>query len=836
MYEEAAAVQDVSGWGGSKTGPFITLAYAASAENLLGGSHTPHKILAYAAGASGSKLAVTGVNLQKYVGKDMVIRRPGFKPQVEPIYSCDGPIEQIQAVHEMESKKPQPYILVRTQRSVIMLNITYGAGSTAGDMSFVARCVATISTKMTGGNSFLYFAVNPWQSEQIAIMDVTGMWSLWNFALKNSHRTVLAQTVPQMGASGSICESGKTVSWVNMVWGRSQVELIIATRTKLLSVNVELNSQTDLFPSIAKSIGRDVEIISLRRPRSDRNFVILLTNYMLHILRAESDIETALTWRHYRHPEDKTLCCADWRAGKERWFFLYSRHNPNISILRLSEGLRAFDTLILVLRKTDNPILSLTILEGSTEASGHQNSGRNADLFSIVAIQSKFDVWKHDFTLNPNVNTSLFRRPRKAKRAPISSEMIDTSDEDIGADDSASGDLDLGVSLEKLTLDQTRPPGPRTSVLNLGRVYREAFNDATPLYKTGVTVDGVSFVAAYIERVKFALRERNEIPNTGFYSILHLASPGGLFEDVDALVKAIQQLLFEGGNSDMAIIRSESSKTGSEISSAALGSQDQDAGAAVSLTAAGRRYDALAGIWLDSLPIDAPAAARLRRERLARMVSIDTFLCSLGAYSVLAPSSQGLRPTVVNWGSGDTQEVQSSGSLQPYSLLLGDAVGSSGASGVNSRASSKSRIGGVIPRLFLENFTPVTHSSPGDDDMEALLNDWNIEELPGNYQWRPLENIQQEAYEIAQRSRSRSRAGSRRRRAASAAGSDRMQDITASDRLPMTQPVTRSDTSSIFAPSSSQIMSSQRFPASQIQRGKFGDSRKAKKRRRTEGF
>lgn len=98
-------MQDIAQWGGSKTGPFIAISSATSMETLLGGSHPPKKILAYVTGVGGDKLAVMGVNLQRFAGRIMMMRRPGFKIHLEPVHSCDGPIEQLQPVYEFGNKK-----------------------------------------------------------------------------------------------------------------------------------------------------------------------------------------------------------------------------------------------------------------------------------------------------------------------------------------------------------------------------------------------------------------------------------------------------------------------------------------------------------------------------------------------------------------------------------------------------------------------------------------------------------------------------------------------------------------------------------------------------------
>src|SRR5579871_6071560 len=133
------------------------------------------------------------------------------------------------------------YLVVRTEKSITMLHLLYKTGLTTGYPFFSARCVAVIDTQMVGGDSFLHFAVNPWLGSQIAILDINGGWSLWNLTLKRSYRTSMVQTTAHKYKAGSLLPNG-TISWARIAWGRSQDELIVATRHELLKINVEVGA------------------------------------------------------------------------------------------------------------------------------------------------------------------------------------------------------------------------------------------------------------------------------------------------------------------------------------------------------------------------------------------------------------------------------------------------------------------------------------------------------------------------------------------------------------------------------------------------------------------
>ncbi|KAF3924317.1 hypothetical protein ABW21_db0208268 [Orbilia brochopaga] len=405
------------------------------------------------------------------------------------------------------------------------------------------------------------------------------------------------------------------------------------------------------------------------------------------------------------------------------------------------------------------------------------------------------------------------------------------------------GDMGLGSTFEKLSLGTQEQAAPGVSTLNFGSLYEEAFEDEGPAYKSGDSFEGQSFTSFYLNNVRSLFEGEREGSNIGIITCQHVKREReGLFDDPGLLFTEIQRLLSADANPEIMIIDLEPVFLENEFSSTLPALSKGLEGSKHEQPIIETIYDSLIKIWLESLPVECPAKTRLRRERLARMLSIDIGLSSLGAcYN--AKQAQSIDSTdAKSRTAADEEQLISMPALQtpllvsPEEAIDGRGLGDQNIEEDDYGEYPQSRRSPRDSRLFLETFTPVTHIG-SDPDLDALLNDWDIGQAPDHYQWRQISNMRRQAYEESQksRSRSRSRTGSKQRRAASTGKSDREPDVVPNGDLHMTQPVTRTEFAAASVFNSSQATSSQRFPSSQVQRGHHGDSRKMKKRR-TEGF
>ncbi|KAK6351732.1 hypothetical protein TWF718_004879 [Orbilia javanica] len=853
MYEESRDVLHLSQWAVSKTSPLVVIASSTEAQPLVGSSHTSRRVLVYTTGISGNKIAVAAVQQQRFMKDDFLIRRPSIKPQLETVFECDGSIEQILPIYDMEIKKIKPYMLIRTQKMIYIVQITSESASRARDPLFGAVCLGMIEAEVIGCDDFLHVTINPWKGEQIAFIDVGGKWNVWDFSLRKTHKTKYVPAIPKLVASGEIYEPDDvTLAWANISWGSVETELLIATRRELFKIDITTGSITDIFGSIVKGLPGDAEIINLVRPQIKPDSLLILTNYTLNTIELAPEIKPILSWKHGRHPQDRSLSCSAWNVDDAECILLYSRYNPNISVIWGLDSGKPLDFSFLVAKWSDCPILGLILLGGSTEENTTDGTNRRSDVFTLATIGSNHDVWRQDYTLNPNIDVRIFNNNRRGNRLALSNQIIDSSDESEDQNrqrGTRDDSTDLGTTFERLSLGASgrRREASNISIVNLGNVYEITFDDDQPMYKTGGQEDARDSLREYMERLQRCLNPDSEAAdsNPGLLSFLQPKKQlEGLFDDLGMLSTGVRDLVSTGTPSTSLLNLGHTQVLYSifhSLNEMFEGGSPQ--GQDKTLTAESL-YDSLSRVWLESLPADSPPKLRLRRERLARMVAIDVSLSSLGAYPRSLVSGQPRDLMLPDEGMQFSTHFP--GISQPsYPQAAADeddtAAEPGWISGPSSRGSSRSRISNLDTRMFLESFTPIVHTPVPDADLDGLLADWDVDQSLENYQWRPIFRIQEQIVADSRnsrsRSRSRSRKGSRRQsqRASSIANSDRMQGIQDGEDFPMTQPTTRTETATLIPISSSQVTSSQRFPASQVQRGRYGDSRKTKKRR-TEGF
>ncbi|EPS37151.1 hypothetical protein H072_9216 [Dactylellina haptotyla CBS 200.50] len=826
MYEESKAAQELLQWAPSKTSPLITVAYAAEPENMLGGGHPPRKVVVYATG-NGEKISIASIKTQRLVGADMILRRPCIKPQIRAAFTFNGSIEQILPLYEMENGRNRPYILVRTQQCIQILYLASEVGLAFGEPLFTATCAGVLDTGMTGGEIFLHATVNPWYGEQIAVVDSKGQWSIWNFNLKQTHRSKYVSITPRKVAKGEIkgFDPRISIQWANIAWGSCQQDLFIATRTDIFAIDIKTESKPSIHRNIIQDSPKDVEIVGLFKYQYRSDCLILLTTYMLHLVEIKSGIRSIVAWRHNRHPYDRSLSSLVWKVDGDPWFLIYSRYNPNIIILREFKERGSLDLSLLVLRGPDNPIMGLVLLDGSVEFRIGDSKQRHHDIFTIVSIGSKYDVWKHEYKIYQELNLNILRQPRKSKRAPLSGQVIDTSDENLSLDEDTDDleGMDLGSTFKQLNLGSRLEQSSSFATLNLTKLYAHAFGDESFVCK----VANKTTMSSYIKELKSILRLEGENTNAKFSTLLHSKSDfGGLPDDPNTFFKDIDGLSLLDDELKVKILELETTLTRNGLSNTnsilpmAVRSFEPPSMEKI----AANRYDTLCNAWLEALPASFPTRLRLRRERIARMTTIETSLSSLGVYPYTRNTDQ-LEISQPDYTQRRLELPHSDGILQTEFTMI---------TGANNWSSSQNHVAYLDAGIFLEKFSPVSRIFARDPDLENFLGDWDTTKSSSDYQWRPTANIRHEIPRAIRKSRFISWKGSRRSGEILEADTDRTISQDPLEGLSMTQPTTRAEIAS-FPPGFSQKTSSQRFPSSQVHRGRYGDSRKPKKRR-MEGF
>ncbi|KAJ6264309.1 hypothetical protein Dda_0454 [Drechslerella dactyloides] len=291
-----------------------------------------------------------------------------------------------------------------------------------------------------------------------------------------------------------------------------------------------------------------------------------------------------------------------------------------------------FDLSLIAVKGLENPLLGLELLEGSTEHAADKQ--RRTDVFTIIGLGSKYEIWKQDCTVDHNLDIDIFRRPSKSRRASWKGLIIDTNGgEDLSDGGDTFGDLGLGSTFEKLSLDPQEMVTPGVSILNFESLYEEAFDDEGAAYKSGDSIEGQSFTSSYLGKLRSLFNGDYEALESGLVTCLHVQRErDGLFDDPNLLFTEIQRLSSAGASSEVKIVDLEPAFLENDFSATLpVLSRRPEQVNRPGQTIVAAIYDALIKTWLESLPPESPAKTRLRRERLARMLSIDIGLSSLGA-------------------------------------------------------------------------------------------------------------------------------------------------------------------------------------------------------------
>ncbi|KAK6535146.1 hypothetical protein TWF694_001624 [Orbilia ellipsospora] len=843
LFEESDAVQRLSPWPISRLGSIMTIVYASDHDNLLGGKHE-RRVLAYATGSIGQHLGIAAIGSQRLAGDNLIIRRPTIKQQSETVFTCNTTIEQIIPVCEVEKDNKRPYILLRTQSCIYVLQLKNETRFRDKALSFAVDLVGVLKITEAGGERFLHTAVNPWFGEQIALLDARGQLTLWQFNFKNTNRRTYAPLTPKqifVGKTNSK-DANSAVHWANLTWGSTQKDLVIAKRRELFILNIETGISTDIWKNVFPDYISDAELISLTRHPNKPGCLVLLTNYTLHLIEIHPAIKSVLIWRHCRHPEDRSLSCSIWNLDNDPCALLFSRYNPHITVLWGMQTRQSLDLSILVSKVLDSPLMGLVLLGGLVEEMTNQSRKKRAGIFSLLMIGSNYDIWSQEYTHDPNIENTIFRQNRKLKRAPLSSRIIDLSDEDSNSDGSttATEDIDLDSSFKRLSLGACKREVSKAFSLDLKEIYNEAFDDESSFYKTGARASGRSFTDNYLGALRSILLNGDSNRTNESLTLLQLKTKlQGLFDDVGFLKTEIRNVC-TAKSSKVNILDLESALTINSMSGMALAcsKESHEASPTQQGVAARSLYDTLVGVWLGSLPTDSPAKLRLRRERIARMISGEIALSSIGLYGNGRNTSQGRAISL----SGRDMEGESNMFQGDYPM----EVEPSGASDMEREHAMNNNMSDAPSGMLIERFTPLTRNLVGSHDVNALLSDWDTEKTPCEYQWNELSTIWKRTAPSPSKLRSGSRKSNRHRQTASRPRGNRMLDSASAHEPPTTQPITSSEISAYINLVSSQATqhvesglrrdhSGPRFPSSQTHRGKYGDSRRAKKRR-MEGF
>lgn len=169
-------------------------------------------------------------------------------------------------------------------------------------------------------------------------------------------------------------------------------------------------------------------------------------------------------------------------------------------------------------------------------------------------------------------------------------------------------------------------------------LYRYAFTEDTTSFKTVTDEDIENSIDNSVRHLRAILQKRASKGDLGIIPLLNLRQPAYLYDRLDDFETRIRELLAEDA---LSVYKIKSLVPASDNSEFLVAPADVTAvaGQTPLHLSIPSLYDRLIEIWVRPLPRNTPSAARLRRERLCRMLATETWLSSVGLHLEPSPES-----------------------------------------------------------------------------------------------------------------------------------------------------------------------------------------------------
>ena len=183
--------------------------------------------------------------------------------------------------------------------------------------------VATIGGNDADAVPFSDVTFNPWFPEQIATLDQTGVWHVWDVELNSKAKGLWSLNNVDTGSLPSTHPNSDSVQetddcWGRVLWVKDLRTLLLAQRRQLSLVRIGGKINTDGIPGLGLTYSTDW-ILDVKRSPANPAHVFIVTStrlIWLAVLPVDGmayddggrvDITVLLSWVHYRNPQDLSL-------------------------------------------------------------------------------------------------------------------------------------------------------------------------------------------------------------------------------------------------------------------------------------------------------------------------------------------------------------------------------------------------------------------------------------------------------------------------------------------------------------------------------------------------
>lgn len=210
-----------------------------------------------------------------------------------------------------------------------------------------AHLVYTARYQQIGEVPFSDVSFNPWNVEQIALVNQAGFWTIWHLRLQSTSSGHLSA---QQIASGTTCnqdddsseiDDSRHIEWNKLAWVGDAFTIVVVNRSSMRIFDINREDEPRLLnaPDLELELCKD-SIIDLQRDRLDGARFFVLTTSRLLWLQIQDNLDLVdsesqanersinsnavvlLSWVHFRNPDDTSLTisqlCDDTYNGPDR--------------------------------------------------------------------------------------------------------------------------------------------------------------------------------------------------------------------------------------------------------------------------------------------------------------------------------------------------------------------------------------------------------------------------------------------------------------------------------------------------------------------------------------
>ncbi|KAL3231697.1 RNA polymerase I-specific transcription initiation factor RRN6 [Nakaseomyces bracarensis] len=247
------------------------------------------------------------------------------------------------------------------------------------------------------------FDFNPWDSNEVAIIDIKGNWSVVKIpkVMKNSTNMNTLKLTVKRYHNGSIFDIEELSNWKRIRWSNHFTRLLVMNEARLIELDFKQNWQQEIIQAKTWSKIRDVADLNDRFKLilTSRELIVTATN-SLSAEKNGTSIRREVSWLHNISQDDATLRCRvqKYHFNKKSIFFVYifSKRHTVIYLHGFSindeDSIQSFGVSKLLKVPNISKISSIDI--ETVESSDYYHD--NSDLNNITTTALVFDEEKNN--------------------------------------------------------------------------------------------------------------------------------------------------------------------------------------------------------------------------------------------------------------------------------------------------------------------------------------------------------------------------------------------------------------------------------------------------------